>query len=154
MSKFLLPIDGTILITTRYKKSAFQAPSPPERLDLDALDKTDAEKLFDTLSAAYNPRANPEHKKEEKQTLLKKIGGLALEMEQIAVYIGYRSFTTKQLLSKWQRMSRKFKIFMKVTRWLTPYARDCGICILKSCKTYMLITYLVSFLCSAQTWSL
>ena len=63
---------------------------------------------------AEKPKANPEHEKEEKQTLLKKIGGPALGIGQVAAYIRYRSLTIKQLLNKWQIKSQD--IFIKVMR--------------------------------------
>ncbi|KAF2469963.1 uncharacterized protein BDR25DRAFT_314735 [Lindgomyces ingoldianus] len=127
-----LPYRGDIVITTRYKEQALQAPGRQKRLELDVLSDEDALNVFNSLRLRYEsydptPReanVDAESLKAELDTtkyLLKTLGGHALAIEQMAAYIAHEGLSLEEYLDEYEKQSRRMHRFEGFTKDLTQH---------------------------------
>ncbi|RDW75661.1 hypothetical protein BP5796_06482 [Coleophoma crateriformis] len=105
LEDFLPSSSGTIIITSRYSWIVHRVPGWRDgcALELETFTEKESFHLFTTLLKMYNPKASPASEKEAITTLLKKMNGHALGIEQIAAHIGYRRYSVKQFMAKYER---------------------------------------------------
>ena len=105
LDQYLPPCPGSVLITTRMKWIAFRIGGKNDMLELGTFGDDDATALFKNLKDHGKKRDTSPDEQEALVTLLGHLGGLALAIQQMAVYISYRGLTIREFLGKYDKMA-------------------------------------------------
>lgn len=120
-----LPMQGNIIITTRYKEQAMKVPGHSMRLELDKFTDLEAREVFNTFRLQYNTQPEPPDLNADEESikvLLKLLDGHALGIEQMAAYIQYRNISTKQFLSQYEKKSMSRRIHKSKDGMASPHS--------------------------------
>lgn len=107
LAKYLPPSSGNILITTRFKRIASNAPNNGPFTELTPLLPKESLDLFETSRCHYDQHAELGQEREATSAMLLELGGLPLGIVQIAAYIGYRELSIAEFVMKYKRMTRQ-----------------------------------------------
>lgn len=92
------------MVTTRYSGVASSVASIGGKLELDVFNDQESAHAFRSWRTLHDPKANPIGEEKETEELLRKLGGLALGISQMATYIGRQQSTIGDFLKKYEQI--------------------------------------------------
>lgn len=107
LNEFLPQGRGHILITTRYRWLATKVGGHPLKIEIKPFDDDHSQEMFKEICRYYDPDFDRSSEEAEMTTLLERLGGLALGIEQIAAYVTDNELSISEFIEEYDQASKR-----------------------------------------------